>query len=552
MACVLLLEITKFLREPPQNFLPLEVSTGHYLHSSHHLATPFERKHSNISNISTDSELGPIPTVAITPIDNPRSSFRRISSEQLRLNPAMPPPDDGIQKSLSVQEQPASESTPFGRKVSIYLRVNSRHGLQTSHSVNRKHPPPGGHGVEVPPDTYKVLNQSPLKQSRRKSMSALLHRQTSTESHHGVAISSSRNTSSQDHSNTRRMSFSGANSRETTHPTTQRQNSSSSNLRINVTNVQRRRPSVISKVNGFFRGRQIAFRRRNELNKKQRTSTTTQTSSAGSSPSVHRKLNQASHDSASYSHKVEEIRSNFPWLDIVKHIVASSHKVSQETKFKRKRSCNDMMSALKHIYSVQFNAPSVDTQETVNTQNGNTSPSKSSMNRRISISTVFSDSINTDIPAVDKTVDKTPSKQTPECHSSSSLIQKLAKLDFSGLRLRMLLEYGSTWGNFESNLYENDEITLDQLIETDSATNLEKLMSNYNIYRLKYCDTVVSGLLHAPFSLLTYAGPVLSVEQFKDIQIVTWDSLLDHDPKCVDSAGMFIFYVYFKSVCSFP
>ena len=47
----------------------------------------------------------------------------------------------------------------------------------------------------------------------------------------------------------------------------------------------------------------------------------------------------------------------------------------------------------------------------------------------------------------------------------------------------------------------------------------------------------MSGLLHAPFSLIVYASPVLSMESFTYLREIAWDTLLDTDQDLSVAAG---------------
>jgi hypothetical protein len=162
MGCLLLLEITKFLREPPPKFLPSE--TLPQTHGHHNPS--FERKYSNMSSLSTDSDM--------VNVVSPAPPSHRVSSENLPRNSL-----DDTPKYLSVHsvDQPTHEPPPTSsRKVSVYLRVNSRHGRQPhphGSPVNRR---PNSNYIEASSDLYKTttpMQHSPVKQNRRMSMSAV-------------------------------------------------------------------------------------------------------------------------------------------------------------------------------------------------------------------------------------------------------------------------------------------------------------------------------------------------------------------------------------------
>ena len=576
MACVLLLEITKFLHEPPPRFLP---PTPPAQPQTVVMPSSNERKYSNVSSLSIDSDTLFPPSSFPNPNEG-RAGIRRMSSEHIVRHSSGAGFED-LPRFLSVEQQLSStENNPSSRKVSIFLRVNNRYGRQTHpHS----HGPPVTHRkgpgyVEVPSDTYhhRVTSpsHSPNKLVRRMSS---VHHQTSIPfethnssiRHHGHITRGS--------NIKRRMSFAGSSARDhikrdkephTHQPTRQPSIPSSASHNLKVHSQRHQRTSVISRVNGLFqRGRQIALRRPHGASaNKKRPSTTTQTSSAGSSPSTHRRIlhNQLQQESTIFNERLEDIRTNFPWLDVVQHIVVSAHEANPELKLKRKQSCNDLMIALKRIYSLEINPP-----EPENVTNG---PIKSTTLprplSRIAVNNIFSEAPLTPLTTPKSQISTISGSATGSAigsvaglavgsvtgsfhftmpNSSQSdekankpcpKLQGLAKLDFSELRLRSMLEKGSIWGGLNNEMEVESEVTLDQLIEIDSAYPLEKLMTDYNQQRLEYCTTSVAGLLHAPFSLLTYAGPVLSPQVFKDIREVAWEALLDSDYNCADAAGI--------------
>lgn len=585
LACILLLEITRFLREPPPKFIPSESSTGtiNYHHIRHAVgAQPPQRKVSNMSNLSTDSE-----TICALPI-SPVATVRRMSSEyQIRQQGHF----DDIRKVLSV-EQPTCPLPVDQRKVSIYLRVNSRYGRQTHHGPNVSiHKPATSSHVEAPSDTYHVKtspHHSPSK--RRMSLAAgVINRQGSVPHDHTSRVQQMALPTNS--ARLARKSFSGASgqnvaikkdssssTKPSSPPTIHHQLSTGGGA------TSRRRPSVMSKFNGLFQRSRHAFRRprgTGEHPNKKRPSTTTQTSSAGSSPSfIHRSRMGRSHSRQdSIYQRVEELSSDFTWLGVVEHLIASNHKVSQETRDKQRQQCNDLMSALKHIYSIEFEPEELPVTTTI-TNTGN----KGTLGRpasHLSIGNVFGDPVVSGGGGRAKVLQHTSSslvlgslkmmtapvqltngngattnnnKQQLSNQTSSASIGKnsftqgLAKLDFSGLRLRSLLESGGVWGGFDG-WAESEEggvntVTIDQLMETDSASSLEQLMTNYNKHHLDYCNDVLSGLLHAPFSLMTYAGPLLGSQVFRDLRKVAWNEMGDPDYKCSNAAGNTSNYMY--------
>lgn len=605
MGCILLLEITQLLRQPPTKLLSHDsASSASYMSHAYQPQHPPSRKISNISNFSTDSEtIGSSPYLS-SPVE-PRgaaAAVRRMSSEY-QLRPNIVTNIEDVPKFMSVEHPLPSSDSAQSRKVSVYLRINNRYGRQGHNlggsSFRRAPPSSPGYSGDAPSDSYRVpgLQASPKQAPRRMSLStAAFHRLTggggagggaSHEPGGGVGlnrgISIPGNRSGQ-----HRKSFSITTNRDVNafSASAKKKDSTSSHTQRAAPTVQpsppsirrvnnRRRPSVISRF--LQRGRH-AFRRPRAESTKKRSSTTTQASSVNSSPSfAHRRMGSYSHsrqDSSSYHQKVEDLRTNFSWLDTVEHLVIHYHKSSEAEKGRHRQSCHDLISALRHIYSIQLK----DLEDL-----SVTPPSALPGNRvnatlarppsHVSISTIFSD-VNTlsrrrkgvkgpaNVTSPDVLVMETlkllpggvASRAATKISQSNvnggnvknkNFSQRLAELDFSSLRLRFFLESGKVWGSLsnDDNQFDNFQediknLTLDWLMEVDSAASLEQLMSDYNHQRLEYCDNVLSGLLHAPFSLMTYAGPVLDAPVFRDLRPVAWDALLDADDQCANSAGM--------------
>ena len=565
--------------------------------------------------------------------------MRRMSSEyQLRPNVSA---IDDLPKFMSVEHPfPPPPSDSSSRKVSVYLRINSRYGRQ-GHNVGgssfRRAPPssPSYTGGDPPSDGQRGQGPqaSPKQTPRRMSLSsAAFHRLGGGGGGGGVShdvggAGPNRNlgiNAPGSRPYQHRKSFSITPSRETNPfpAAAKKKDSTSSHTQRAAPTIQpsppsirrtasRRRPSVISRF--LQRGRH-AFRRPRIDSNKKRSSTTTQASSVNSSPSfAHRRMGSYSHarqDSSSYFQKVEDLRTNFPWLDTVEHLIIYYHKSSEAQKGRQRQSCHDLISALNHIYSIQFN----DTEETTPAPSTHsTAPGRANAKlfrppSHVSISTVFSDvntlsrnrTFPTNVSSSDALVMETLklfpgtamggraaakiSQPGAGNGNAKNFSQRLAKLDFSGLRLRLILESGKIWGsqpddsssnndtntnktatatdknnsNDEFNIVQDDikSLTLDWLMEVDSAASLEQLLSDYNQQRIDYCNNTLSGLLHAPFSLMTFAGPVLDASVFRDLRPVAWDALLDVDDPYADSAGketvpLFLFQPFSLFTCFF-
>ena len=573
VACILLIEITKFLREPPPIFLPPFSPTS----VNRSMSTQSqERKPSNISVLSSDSDTNPSPS----PSFKARQSsleYRKCSSPLL----------EDIPKFLSTDHPPSPNAQ--SRNLSMYLRVNSRYG---------KHPRPLSHStqgttrgkhhqasLESSAETFRVASgSSPMKVNRRMSVSAaaILNTQQSVPESHSSSIRRHIHPSVAVNPNVlRRKSFSGGAVRQTsrhdsspvvtrraeaptrggshiivTPPTIHRHSSPQSS--------RRRRQSFVGKVQGVLqRGRQIAYRgKRPHVDaKKPRASTATNASSATSSPGLSHHRGQQAHLQAKtdsmYTHTVDDIRMNFPWLDVVEHMVVSFYSTPTEFQNKRKQSCSELMVALKYMYSMKFQKNKDATTSSDSVRTPTEFPSKVRPVSEAGITTAFTNATFIPEPfSPTKTGTSTTGsrtmgsiiRQTPFTQVSfDEMPSSLGKLDFSGVRLRLFLESGIMWGSkldenlkLEDILGEDKELldfSIDYLLETDSSHSLEHLLDTFNSRRLEYVSTIFAGLLHAPFSLLTYSAPVLHHQTFRDLQESSWIALCDTDYEYADAAG---------------
>ena len=205
------------------------------------------------------------------------------------------------------------------------------------------------------------------------------------------------------------------------------------------------------------------------------------------------------------------------------------------------------MMALRYIFSLKF-------EKDKSPAHGNTpsSPaadrSRPRSNVEASLATAFTDrTLLSDTEPPTNMTGKTPSRtmgsiirQNPppaaKDVSFKDMPRALGKLDFSGVRLRRFLESGMSWGcelgdnvTLQSIFGEDQDLlhtSIDYMLETDSAISVGGLLESYNSTRLQYISTLLAGLLHTPFSLLTYAAPVLPPSTFRDLQESSWIAIV--------------------------
>lgn len=541
-ACVLLLEITKFIREPPPDFASFPNHPAHPVIQVS-TTTPMssgDRKFSNLSILSTDSDSSRLAVSPVPPFVPP---IRRLSSEQqLRHSTGISLED--IPKFRSVDQQQLTDQQPSQhlRKLSVYLRVNSRYGRP-----NRvAHPSLFPKTPEATPDPHRLAspNHSPLKaNNRRMSMSVAALKQASAGAH-DVTGSTTRRLPRRSvafiaHPSSRRRMSVAANfsvhdhARKETSPNPvlnphaySRQGSvPGTGKGIGSPSNRRHRPSVFNKV-----ARKFAFRQRGkqEHADKKKLSTTTQASSTGStanSPNLsHRRT--IMHHLSSHTETLNDLQTNLPWLDIVEHLAAASNSPSPAINLQRRKACLELIAALEKIYGGE-----VETQSESNLESSSAgspvkgAPSLTRPMYRNSISTAFSDSMGSDTRHL-----LSPSLARSATGTFRRFIdfhRALASLNFTGVRLTTFMVPGN----------DNVDLTMDELLEQDSAQDAKKIQYEHSRERLQYIQQGYAGLLHAPFSLLTYAAPLLTPSDFMQLKEVAWEMLLDSDQELADAAG---------------
>ena len=510
-----------------------------------------------MSSMSTDSE------TSRPSFPNPydlRPPVRRFSSD-VQLQVVTPVLDD-IPKFHSVDTpsitsgalaDSSTSSSPLPRKMSVFLRVSSRHGKTSrapSHHRVSHYGRPGD--IPVPPEVYKVSSpaHSPTKSSssgRRMSSAAALapsrfQKQTSHDAsgsvHHHARPSVTVNAH---HATRRRMSMAASlverprkdpSPNPPSHPHSQARpqpQATSSNLKVTgspTTQHGRQRPSVISRF------RKFAFRQRGKVQEsKKRTSTTTQGSSTGSrsnSPSLaHRRgIHHSYSRTDSSTHLLlEDIQKSFPWLDVVEHLVTSSRCTEPEIQARRRRACQDLIQALQQVYKATGSlSPAAG-------EGGGAGHPPPTHTPGVCLGTIFSDALtyspSENLQQQRGRLDTFPAltRQTVQ-GANTSLHQALARLDFSSAQMSSFLRLGL------------EGQTVDEFLEHDSASPPGLLTEQHNQERLQFIHGTMAGLLHAPFSLMVFAGPVLTISTFNTLREIAWESLLDPDQELVEAAGM--------------
>ena len=503
-ACIYLMELTKLLREPPKSLLPTYSSqtaaAGHAFSRS--IST--ERRPSNMSSVSTDSETSRpgFPN----PYDIPRpQQFRRISSD-VGVSSAPTPTMDEIPRFTSLDTPSYSPggfldtpSSPTPRKLSVFLKVNSRHGRISRAPIH--HPRVSHYSrpgeTQIPPDTFKATSptQSPTKSSfrnRRMSSAAAfgvrLTKQPSHDAAGSVRYHAQPTVTVTTHQKShRRMSLAATmidrpKKDSSPNPPPQVKQPSQSNLKVTGSPTNPHMRQRVSVINRF---RKFAFRQHRGKNQesKKRSSTTTQTSSRSGSPMTYRRGTSHTYNrSESMAQcQIEDLQRNFPWLDVVEYLVTSSQCSEPDVRAQRRRACQDLLQALQQVYGGAHDGSQQDTEH------------EASVSRDFpsSLGTIFSNTVlTTDSSAQERDRAESVNIMTRfdvTANNRQSVRQAMTRLDFSGIPLFSFIQLGM------------DGLSVENFLESDCATAPSMRRKQHNKDRLNFIHRYSTILTLYPF-----------------------------------------------------
>lgn len=548
-ACQLLLEITRFLRDPPEQFCGWSVNKVSAGRFNSLINDEMERKVSVSSAQSSDNDS--LPGVGFMSL--PSSGFSQLHSSghmtSGRFGSTLSVEDmETFPRKNSLDDNSRSAS-PSKNRVSVYLRVNSTGGtisrsnsLKRSTKVIRVIDSPSQSRAKAPSSihprrdvltvsTVNALHQSlysgTARGARRPSVAGIMGSVTVTTHHHlpgkyrrqsvGAPVKhafmkdSDRLPPSEGHS-------------PAIPPKTSTGGVSLNTLRIKAKKAMhtlRRRPtkSRISSESG---------------------------PSPGSSPSGHRRkvFTQRSSSyvgggSFSHSGRPEDHSLTCSWLGIVEHLIVVEHSNSQEIKLQHYLACQQLVSALNMIYSAKY-------QKETNT---GATFKKSSMSR--SLSQMFTHRVSQrsmdgrgSVPnsSYSSVVSENPYRQRssyklstpkrarsmPAALSKQTTPSPLATVNFS--RLNSL--------QFSSTLMGTGDESIELFLEAESPYPRAFLNAELDKQRREYISSEMQGMVHTPFSILLHAAPVLHSSTLSRLKPLAWDVLLDHDKELSRVAGV--------------
>ncbi len=544
-ACQLLLEITRFLREPPEQFCGWSVNrVSTRLNSV--VNDEMERKQSVSSVQSSDNESIPgsgfmsLPSSGFNQSHSPGSHSKRFGSN-LSVEDA-----GTLLRQNSIEE--SSGSTSPRKRVSVYLRVNSTGGT-ISRSSSLKRP-------------SKVIRMIDSPVQVRASMSSAIHsrREALTASTVNALHQSlySGNTRSG-----RRPSVAGIMGSITvaSHhplPAKYRRQSVGANLfkQASLGEADRVTPSEVPVSSKTSTTGHTLSTLRNRARKAMQTLRRRPTKSRlssesglspNSSPNAHRRKQfhqrSTSHAGGSFSHPggAEERSLQCSWLRIIEHLIVVEHANSGEVKLQHNLACRQLISALKMVYSAKYEekkpaeinvtGPTMSRslslmfthriQRFSDTGEGSTTGSIYSGSLTSENSRRRSQKSGVGTPKRVVSMPAALSKQTPTGSFSSINFSRINSLQFSST----LMGFGD----------EDENIAL--FLEAESTYPRAYLNAELDEQRREYLSSELLGMMHVPFSILVHAAPALHPSTLSCLKPLAWDALLDHDKELSQAAG---------------
>lgn len=600
-ACILLLEITRFLRNPPDHFINLGSSISQ-VSTPRVSVTNIDRKISSASMVSTDTEaIGGGIRGATGSLGRPPRLGHFGSS--LSVEDAEGSAFD-YGRSVSIEEGGGGggggSSSPRKKRASVYLRVTatggSSGGVSRTTSV-RKQPRMVHLGGSTGSDHHS--NQRSPSSSRRPRKSAALHTSfytgtrsrrpsnvgsTTVGSYHPVPPKYRRKSvGAAVHLKEREIvqdsefspSFSSSHHPNYIAPSPSPTKASPSTSFLSSTSI-----SIGQKLR---RSAQRAFRRGHRSNSKRLHSEQALSPGSSPGPAPRKRLMSGRRPSVSAGsitqsigpHLLtpEESRKKFPWLDIVEHIVLADS-TNPESRVRHTQTCRALTAALGMIYSSTYEEESEENETNGNKRAPATTPKKS-MSR--SLSTLFAQQVSlvesdTDsaaggqpvvrggrfsqaprsisLPSVRRrTLQKSRSITTVRLASVPSTMSVTPSLPSTSDPLLARLSFANmNYAQFTSSFLVatapgSSEGGIELFLEEESSFPRPFLLAELDKQRRDYMRNEFQGLVHAPLSVLIHAAPILHDSTFTVLKSVVWNLLLDSDPELAKTAGMEKYYV---------
>lgn len=572
VACNLLLEITRFLRDIPPHFSPAApVSTiGTPLVSR---ATDHRGSNTSMASLEADSAF--------------HQTHQRTLSTEFKM-----PSLGNFGSSLSVED---AEPPEFGRQVSVeefsltsslhkkrtsfylHINTNSSGGGSLSRSLSRnasfKKPQARVVRVAETPTEVRTLARaaytsagSPSSRARRKSISSGVPRPRRPS----ILVTGNATLLSAGQPTYRRRKSVGAvlsqrSLQESdylvpTTPSTPHTPGGSFFAAGGRTGSGGAATSLGNSLNVGFtklkRSAQRAFRRHGTKTKG--TSEPSPNASPGPSQrkrTTHRQSSADAYPKSPFHLSLsEESWRYYPWLDMVEHLVLVDTK---EASVRNKEDCLKLVAALKKVYSRTYR----EEEEELAGRKGKRDSTWNQGRKQSSLGSLFIHRLTLHdnlLPAEEQVPPiaynrgrsmpgraiKRVSVQTPRSTSVQYAV-------YGGAHKQSQASPGKlSFANWNSNRFVTNylaskisgvpsEETIQLTIEAESPFERTYLTAQSDKERSKYIESEFSGLVHVPFSTLVYAAPILHSRTFSILKGVAWDALLGLDEGLSQAAAAF-------------
>ena len=520
-ACILLYEITHYLRD--NAYIPPLMETPRV--SVTNLA---DRRLSVVSSISTDTEAvaTPSPNLGNTkPLHSLDSRYfaalERPLSQGARSNSLE---EGGIHSTLSEERIEEVPQEAPQKKVLVYLQVNS--GGESAGSRRRTNS-----ALKQTVNIKSSPDAKTLGSNRRSSISASVGRrhvsfyekgneQSIRKRPSAVTVGTSRPIPGKPKLNTSH-SFKDDLDSSPTEPlrrsTLQPQASTASQRSINLGAQIQHGISRLATRARAFRGK---IRRKTTADPRK-----TGRVGSGNSPNLMQQRKKKSSQGMIFG--IEDNKRNFPWLDIVEHLVVVDA-LNPEAHASHIRTCTELVTALNHVYALQEGGEG-ESHETISSLNSMfTGPWHPFMSRDRS-KVAFEQSRSSQPRRMVKAKSGTSSIFSPSItsiSSSRSSNQSLASLNFTQIQRSVFSLPSSSQCS-----------AIELFLEQDSVLPEAQTNANFNKMRKGYIHQNIAGLVHAPFSLLVYTAPILTPNSFSSLKELAWEMILDRNQELAQAAG---------------
>ena len=520
-ACILLYEITHYLRDNAYN--PPLMETPRV--SVTNLA---DRRLSVVSSISTDTEAVATPSPNLGNTKHLHSldsryfaALERPFSQGARSNSLE---EGGIHSTLSEERIEEVPQEAPQKKVLVYLQVNS--GGESAGSRGR-----ANSALKQTVNIKSSPDAKTLGSNRRSSISASVGRrhvsfyekgneQSSRKRPSAVTVGTSRpipgkqlNTS---HSFKEDLDSSPTESlrRSTLQPQASTASQRSTNLGAQIQHGISRLATRARAFRGKIRRKTTADPRK------------TSRIGSGNSPNLMQQRKKKSSQGMIFG--IEDNKRNFPWLDIVEHLVVVDA-LNPEAHASHIRTCTELVTALNHVYALQEGGEGESHEKISSLNSMFTGPWHPFMNRDRS-KVAFEQSRTSQPRRMVKAKSATSSIFSPSItsiSSSQSSNQSLASLNFTQIQRSVFSLPSSSQCS-----------AIELFLEQDSVLPEAQTNATFNKMRKGYIHQNIAGLVHAPFSLLVYTAPILTPSSFSSLKELAWEMILDRNQELAQASGI--------------